>query len=398
MKKADVTIIGAGIVGLATAYTIHQKRPDLSISIIEKEGDVAQHQTGHNSGVIHTGIYYKPGSLKATNCIRGKALLLDFCTRENVSYKKIPKLIVSTSDQELSRMQALYERGKANGLSHLRVIDKEEAQEREPHINVKQAILNEECHIVSYTEVSKAIKQQLLKNGVSFYFNEAATKITELDDHSFIEGSTFVHETKYLINCAGLFSDQVAQMTQNLISDQIIPFRGEYYFLRDELKDKVQSLIYPVPNPQLPFLGVHITPMIDGRIEAGPNAVLAFAREGYTKTKINTSELMQTLLFPGFWKVAKNHLTTGIYEMYRSFSKKAFLKSLQELMPSLSLDDISPGGAGVRAQLVRRDGSLCDDFSLIQNKSMMHVLNAPSPAATSSFAIGEHIANTMFPA
>lgn len=391
MKKADVTLIGGGIVGLATAFALRKQRPELTLSILEKEDDVAKHQTGHNSGVVHTGIYYKPGSLKATNCLRGKKMLLEFCDQENIPYKKTTKLIVATKQEEVSRMETLFERGQANGLNHIKVIGKEEAQEREPYINVERAILNEDCHIISYREVALKLKQKLQNDGVTFFFQEKVVNTTPFENNWLIETDRDVHTSHYVINCAGLYSDRLAKA-----SDQIVPFRGEYYFLTEEVKTKVESLIYPVPNPQLPFLGVHITPMIDGRVEAGPNAVLAFAREGYKKTIVKPTELLQTLLFPGFWKISSKHFSTGLYEMYRSFSKKAFLKSLQELMPSLTEADIIPGGSGVRAQLVTKKGALCDDFSLIKDNTMMHVLNAPSPAATASFAIGEHIVNSLF--
>lgn len=394
METFDVAIIGGGIVGLATAKALATKHPECSIALIEKEECVATHQTGRNSGVIHSGIYYPPGSSKATHCIQGRKELLAFCQEHSVPVKQMSKYIVASKKSELPRLHALLERGKANGLSHICKISSDELKEREPHINGLGALRNDDCYIVSFKEVAQTLLNTLQ---LHTFFNSPVHALYHVDNRWIIETKNHVLAAKKLVNAAGLYSDTIYKSVSSKKREQkIIPFRGEYYTFREEAEKKVSSLIYPVPDPSLPFLGVHITPMMNGGVEAGPNAVLAGAREGYSKMQIAPQELLETLSFPGFWKIAQKYFSVGAYEMYRSFSKKAFLQSVQTLMPSLTADDIVPGGSGVRAQLVGKDGTLVQDFALVHEKNALHILNAPSPAATASFSIGKHVANILF--
>lgn len=389
MRQFDICIIGSGIIGLSTAYSLIKKDRSLRIVIIEKEEDVARHQTGHNSGVVHTGIYYRPGSLKAKNCIEGRELLLSFCKEHNVPFQNTHKLITATCDSELTRMEKLYERGKQNGLNHLSLIDQEEITTYEPHLKGCGAILNTDVQIISYKAVSLKLKEILQTLGVAFLFNTKVKQLYEVGGEVIVQTTKENYTTSKAINCAGLHSDTFTNQNEY----KIVPFRGEYFHIKRP--DLVNGLIYPVPNPDLPFLGVHLTKMVDGSLEAGPNAVLALAREGYRKSKTNLNELATTLSFPGFWKLSMRHFTTGCYEMYRSMSKLAFLRSLQKFIPTLELGDLGTPGAGVRAQLLRRDGKLCDDFVFEEVGNILHVLNAPSPAATASFSIANTIVNKI---
>ena len=389
MQQFDICIVGSGIVGLATAFKILEHAPSTSVAIFEKEHEVAQHQTGHNSGVVHTGIYYKPGSLKAQNCIKGKKLLIDFCKEHQVPYKDTHKLITATSSDEIPRMEKLFERGKKNSLSQISLIEQDEISNYEPHLTGIGAILNTDVQIISYIQVSLKLKELLQKMGVSFFFNTKVKRLYESGNEVLVETGDETYSSNQAINCAGLYSDSFGHQSEY----RIIPFRGEYFHLKRH--DLVNGLIYPVPNPDLPFLGVHLTKMIDNSLEAGPNAVLALAREGYCKTTVNLEELFQTLSFRGFWKLSMQNFSTGLYEMYRSVSKHAFLKSLQKFVPALKIDDLSLPGSGVRAQLLRKDGKLCDDFVFETEGKILHVLNAPSPAATASLAIGETISSKI---
>ena len=393
----DIIVVGGGIVGLATALRIKEQKPSLKILLLEKENGVAKHQTGHNSGVIHSGLYYKPGSLKATNCIRGYEMLLDFCNREGVAYDLCGKVVVATSDEQRPLLKNLFDRGMQNGLTKNRMISAGEIKEIEPHVKGVEGIWVPYTGIIDYKAVSEKYAECFQKAGGEIIFGEKVIDIKNRNTHSEIVSATGkVFETRLIVNCAGLYSDKVAQLTQpESIKVRIIPFRGEYYKIKPEKHHLVKNLIYPVPDPNFPFLGVHFTRMIEGGVEAGPNAVFAFKREGYKKTDINFPELMEALAWPGFRKVALKYWQTGMGEYYRSFSKAAFTKALQELIPEIQSDDLVPGGAGVRAQACDYDGGLLDDFSIIENKGAINVCNAPSPAATSSLSIGQTVSERV---
>ncbi len=388
MSQLDAVIVGGGIVGLATALQLQRSRPQTRILVIEKETAVAQHQTGNNSGVIHSGIYYKPGSLKATNCINGYHQLIRFCDEQGIPYERCGKIIVATEDFEIPRLNALYERGIQNGLTGMKPLRAEELKEYEPHVAGLAGIFVPQTGIVDYTLVASKYAELLEKGGTSLKFGERVQGIQ--GDTVVTDKSTY--QTKLVINCAGLYSDKVASMTVPGLNVRIIPFRGEYYKLKKEKESLVRNLIYPVPDPNFPFLGVHFTRMAKGGVEAGPNAVLAFSREGYKKSDIRLGELAEALAWPGFQKVAKKYWRTGFGEMYRSFSKAAFTRALQKLIPEIQSSDLVEGGAGVRAQACDRDGGLVDDFMILESENAVHVCNAPSPAATSSLAIGETVA------
>lgn len=393
----DIIVIGGGIVGLATALRIKEQRPTLRLLLLEKERGVAKHQTGHNSGVIHSGLYYKPGSLKATNCIRGYQMLLDFCNREGVPYDLCGKVVVATNESQKPLLKNLYDRGMQNGLLQNRMITGAEIREIEPHVRGIQGIWVPYTGIINYTAVSEKYAECLQKLDGEIRFGEKVTEIKNRNTHSEVVSATGqVFETRLVVNCAGLYSDKVAQLTQpENIKVRIIPFRGEYYEIRPEKHHLVKNLIYPVPDPNFPFLGVHFTRMIEGGVEAGPNAVFAFKREGYKKTDIDFPELFEALAWPGFRKVATKYWKTGMGEYYRSFSKGAFTKALQELIPEIQREDLVPGGAGVRAQACDYDGGLLDDFSIVENKGAINVCNAPSPAATSSLSIGQTVSERV---
>jgi L-2-hydroxyglutarate oxidase len=386
----DVAIIGGGIVGLATALAISERFPRTTILIIEKEPELASHQTGHNSGVIHAGIYYKPGSYKAKLCVDGVRRMKNFCDANGVRYENCGKVIVATTDAERPRLQALYDRGMANGVEGLVLLDPAHLSQIEPHARAVAALHSPTTAIVDYTEVARAMAANLRRCGVEIRLGARVQAIRRADC-LFLETTAGAFAARHLVNCAGLYSDTVARLMGVDPDVRIIPFRGEYYTLRRQ-QELVRGLIYPVPDPEFPFLGVHFTKRIQGDVEAGPNAVLAFAREGYRMANVNPSEMFATLVYPGFWAMAAKYWRTGLYEVYRSLSKRAFLRALQRLVPELEERDLEPGGSGVRAQAVAADGSLIDDFRISETPHAIHVLNAPSPAATASLAIGQHIA------
>ena len=389
----DIAIVGGGIVGLATARALLEKFPSLKLVLCEKEAELGRHQTGHNSGVIHSGIYYKPGSFKARLCVEGVRLMMDFCEAHAIKFDRCGKVIVATSQEEVPRLETLYERGMANGVPGLVRIDAARVREIEPHVRAVAGIHSPNTAIVDYSQVTAALGRDLVASGVTIEYNFPVSAITRVRGGG-LAVSTREHTitASRLINCAGLYSDVIARMAGADTEVQIIPFRGEYYFLRREREGLVRGLIYPVPDPEFPFLGVHFTRTIHGEVEAGPNAVLAFAREGYRFASLRPRELAGTLGYSGFWAMARKYWRTGAYEMYRSLSKKKFVEALQKLVPDLRGEDIAPGGAGVRAQAVRPDGSLLDDFSIATGPDAIHVVNAPSPGATASLAIGRHIA------
>lgn len=390
--KYDVVVIGGGIVGLATALQLQNSNPTIKLLLLEKENALALHQTGNNSGVIHSGIYYKPGSLKATNCIRGYHQLIEFCQLNAIPYELCGKIIVATNPEEIPLLNNLFERGKENGLTGLKKINKEELKDYEPHVNGIEGVVVPQTGIVDFKLVAQKYGELIQTKGGEIRLGEKVIEIQESEGVSVVVSQKESYTTRLVINCCGLYSDKVARLTSPDLNLKIIPFRGEYYKLKKEKEYLVKNLIYPVPDPNFPFLGVHFTRMVGGGIEAGPNAVLAFSREGYKKSQINLGELAESLAWPGFQKVAFKYWKTGIGEMYRSFSKAAFVKALQKLIPEIQKEDLEDGGAGVRAQACDRNGGLVDDFMIVEKKHVINVCNAPSPAATSSLAIGETIA------
>lgn len=392
--KYDIIIIGGGIVGLATGYHLIKKNPQFKVAILEKESEVACHQTGHNSGVIHSGIYYKPGSSKAINCLRGYDMLIEFAKQYDIPYELCGKIIVATDEKELAALENIYHRGIENGLQGLRKINEAQIKEYEPHCAGISGIVVPQTGIINYKQVSLKLAEIFIEMGGEIYYNEKVVDIIEQDEN-IIKTDKNIYHTTYIINCAGLFCDTIAALSEDHLNVRIIPFRGEYYILKKEKQYLVKNLIYPVPDPNFPFLGVHFTRMIGGGIEAGPNAVFAFGKEAYKKTDFNLKELWQSLSWPGFRKVAMKYWKTGMGEFYRSFSKSAFTKALQRLIPEVQKDDLQPGGSGIRAQACSRDGQLLDDFSIVDKGTIIHVLNAPSPAATSSLSIGLTIAEMM---
>jgi (S)-2-hydroxyglutarate dehydrogenase len=393
-QKFDIVIIGGGIVGLATAMALQAKFPQTSLAVLEKEPVLANHQTGHNSGVIHAGIYYKPGSYKAKLCVEGGRLMVRFCEENSVPYDRCGKLIVATTDDELPRLQTLYERGTANGIEGLEIVGPERTREIEPHAKAVRALYSPNTAITDYTQVSNAMGTRIKAAGGSIFCSTKVLAIRRSEGSFILETNGNTFRCRNLVNCAGLYSDAVARMMGLDPKALIIPFRGEYYSLKPECR-MVRGLIYPVPDPQFPFLGVHFTKRVAGDYEAGPNAVLAFAREGYKFSTVSAKDLASMLAFKGFWVMGLKYWRTEVYELYRSLSRKAFLKALQRLVPELKDEDLCPGGAGVRAQIVTSEGSLVDDFLIAEAPNAVHVLNAPSPAATASIAIGRHIAELV---
>lgn len=393
----DVIIIGGGIVGLATAWRLVEQQPSLKVCVLEKEKEVASHQTGHNSGVIHSGIYYRPGTLRARNCIEGYHDLLTFAAEHNIAHDICGKVIVATREQERPQLDKILGRGLQNGLTGIRKISPAEAREKEPHINVVEALWVPQTGIIDYIAVAKTYVRLIEAQGSTVHTNCPIINIIRKENEVTAETPTAVFTAKILVNCAGLYSDRVAAMTGQDISDiRILPFRGEYYQLKPEKQYLVNNLIYPVPNPDFPFLGVHYTRMIHGGIEAGPNAVLAFRREGYSRWDFHAGEFFETIAYPGFRKLAQKQWRYGLDELYRSYSKAAFVRALQHLIPSVTADDLERGGAGVRAMACNAQGQLSDEFLIFEDKNVVNVCNAPSPAATASLAIGKTIAGKVF--
>lgn len=388
----DLAIVGGGIVGLASARAIQQQYPDLRIVLLEKEADVARHQTGNNSGVIHSGIYYKPGSLKARLCVGGAQRMYNFCAEHGIAHKRCGKVIVATSEGELPRLDELLRRALANGVPGVERIDAQQLREIEPHSAGIAALWSPNTGIADYKGVCSTLKQQLINGGAEVRTGARVEAIIEGERNLTLRTGTGDVLARQMLNCGGLRSDDLARMLDLASDIQIVPFRGEYYFIKPERRDLVKGLIYPVPDPNFPFLGVHFTITVHGDVEAGPNAVLAFAREGYKMTDINLGEFARTLNFPGFQKLAQKWWRTGSYEYYRSFNKAEFVRSLQKLVPAIKGEDIVRGGAGVRAQAVGIDGALVDDFKFLESPHSLHVLNAPSPAATAGLSIGDEIA------
>jgi L-2-hydroxyglutarate oxidase len=396
MISTDVAIIGGGIVGLATAYQLTRELPGRRVVVLEKEADLAQHQTGHNSGVLHSGIYYKPGSLKAINCRHGKKLMEEFCAAEGIAYEICGKVIVALDDSELPAMQRIFERGQANGVI-CEVIGRERLTELEPHTAGIQAIHVPEAGIVNYKQVCQRLAERVRERDGQVLTSARVTKIDRSADKVVLTTAAGEVEAKQVVNCVGLYCDRVTAMSGQEPDAKIIPFRGEYFELKPEATHLCKNLIYPVPDPNFPFLGVHFTRMIEGGVECGPNAVLAFAREGYRKTDFNLADMAETLSYPGFLKLAARYWKTGLGEMWRSASKAAFVKALQRLVPEIRAEHLEAAPAGIRAQAVAPDGSMVDDFLIQEADRVINVNNAPSPAATASLNIGKAIVERLVP-
>lgn len=386
----DYLIIGGGIVGLSVGMSILKQKPDAKLLILEKESHPAQHQTGHNSGVIHSGIYYKPDSYKARFAKAGSKSMLAFCQENNISYDICGKVIVATSKKELEQLGKLYDRALQNGLG-VQKINKEELLEREPHVNGMEAIHVPMTGIVNYKTVSEKIVEIIRSKGGDIVYNNDVQNISDRIDGVTVETKNKTFRSRFLVNCAGLYSDRIAKMAGYLADMKIFPFRGEYFTLKKERKFLVNHLIYPVPNPDFPFLGVHATRTIDGEVEVGPNAVLGFKREAYTKMAFNIKDFSEMITYPGFWKLGLNYAKEGIEEISRSLNKNKFVENLRMLLPGISADDLIPAPAGVRAQALRNDGTLVDDFFIIKGRNSIHVCNAPSPAATAALEIGKEV-------
>ncbi len=395
MAQSDVLIIGGGIVGLATAHALCQRYPDKHITLLEKEPTLAYHQTGRNSGVLHSGIYYKPNSLKAVNCRTGKQMMEDFCEREDIPFRRVGKVIVATDEKELGPMNNLFARGQANGVQ-CEMIGRARLLELEPHVlNAIQAIHVPESGIVDYTQVCERLAQKLRAHGHDILTGTEVTAIEERAGEIVAITGRGDYRASYLVNCAGLQSDRVTKMSAGEAPATIIPFRGEYFELKPEAWHLCNALIYPVPDPNFPFLGVHFTRMISGGVECGPNAVLAFAREGYHLTDVNARELWQTLSYPGFRKLAGRYWKMGLGEMWRSASKSAFVHALQRLIPDIRSEHLEEAPAGIRAQALAPDGALLDDFAFHESPRIVNVINAPSPAATSALSIAETVIDKL---
>lgn len=391
-SQLDVVVIGGGIVGLATARALLRTYPGMALDVLEKEEQLAAHQTGHNSGVIHSGLYYRPGSAKAGLCVAGRDALYQFCEEHAIAYQKCGKVVVATREEQLPALEELERRGSANGLQGLERLDAETLLTYEPHLSGVAGLLVPETGVVDFREVARVLGQEISRNGGRVRTGCQVRGILPLRDGLLLETSFGSLRAKTLINCAGLHSDRMARMCGIDPEVRIVPFRGEYYHLRPRGAALVNHLIYPVPDPALPFLGVHLTRSVNGEVEAGPNAVLALKREGYRRSDISLRDCWDILTFPGFWKMARGYWRVGLGEYLRSFSRQRFLRDLQQLVPNLREEDLGEWGSGVRAQAMDLEGKLLDDFCIRSDERMVHVLNAPSPAATASLAIGDHIA------
>ena len=394
-SRVDLVVVGGGIVGLATAYSVLLQSPSKKVVVLEKESTFGAHQTGHNSGVIHSGLYYKPGSQKAKNCLDGYSRILKFCVDFDVPYEVCGKIVVATSENELGQLEALRQRGEQNGLTGIRRLSSGEIKEIEPHCAGVAGLFVKQTGIVDYSVMANRLVEQIKSLGGQVLTGQKVSEIIDSAHNTIVSTSALEFSAKSVVTCGGLFSDRLAMLTESKLDLRIVPFRGEYFELKASATHLVRNLIYPVPDPNFPFLGVHFTRRIDGSIECGPNAVLAFAREGYRKSDISIRDFTQTLAWPGFQKVARKYWRTGLGEYHRSFSKSAFVKALQKLVPDITTADLEPAGAGVRAQACSRDGGLLDDFEIRQFGRVIHVCNAPSPAATASLAIGQAIASRV---
>lgn len=391
----DRVVVGGGIVGLAVARELLIRRPGLRLSLLEKERGLALHQTGHNSGVIHSGVYYRPGSLKARLCLEGRERLIRFCQERGVAYRLTGKLIVATEENELSRLMDIYERGMANGVGGLCLIESDRIGEHEPHARGLRALRVPGAGVVNYSEMAAALAAEIREAGGEILLGRRLHRILTNGGEVVLETREGSVGARSAVVCAGLQSDRLAAGAGEGVPVRIVPFRGDYYFLREEAQHLIKGLIYPVPDPRFPFLGVHFMRRLDGRALAGPNAVLALAREGYGRFRFRAEDGWSTFSWPGFWRLARNHWRTGAVELWRDFVKPAYLRRLQRFVPELRLSDLLPGPCGIRAQAVARDGALVDDFLFRRDGAVTHVLNAPSPAATSSLAIAREIVDRL---
>ena len=387
----DVIIIGGGVVGLGVGLEITRRFPRRRLLVLEKEDRVARHQSGHNSGVIHSGIYYKPGSLKARLCVTGAAAMVDFCREHGIPHQVCGKVIVATAEEELPRLEELRKRGEANGLTGVRMIGTEELREIEPNAAGLRALVVPSTGITDYAVVCEKYAELIAANGGTVKTASGATGIRRNSNEIVVETPQGAFSAGALINCAGLYSDRISRMAGDDPGVMIVPFRGEYYDITPERASLVKALIYPVPDPRFPFLGVHFTRRITGKVDAGPNAVLALAREGYRHSDVNLRDLAASLGYGGFWRMARKNWRSGMGEWHRSLSKAAFVRALQRLLPAIAENDLVPGGSGVRAQALKPDGALVDDFQFVPSEKVLHVLNVPSPAATASLMIGKSI-------
>jgi L-2-hydroxyglutarate oxidase len=394
MQQADVAIIGGGIVGLATAYRLQQRFPGKQVVVLEKEREVAQHQTGHNSGVLHSGIYYKPGSLRALNCRAGKQAMQEFCDQENIPYQLCGKVIVAISNDELPRLEKIYERGQANGVD-CHMIDVDRLREIEPHTAGIRAIHVPEAGIIDYRQVCERMAQRITEKEGTIQTSARVTGMFRREGRMVVQSSAGELEARLVVNCAGLFSDRIAWLSGQRPDAQIVPFRGEFFELKPSAHHLCRGLIYPVPDPNFPFLGVHFTRMIHGGVECGPNAVFAFKREGYYKTSFNLIDALESLTYPGFLRMAWRHWRMGMGELWRSFNKNAFVTALQRLVPEIRSEHLVTAPAGVRAQALARDGNLVEDFLIVENDLVINVCNAPSPAATASLNVGKLVVDKI---
>lgn len=390
----DITIIGGGIIGTATALSILNEK-NVQILLLEAESSLAAHQTGNNSGVIHSGLYYKPGSLKAANCTIGREMMYAFCEEHKLPFDRCGKIVIATRKEEIPALNMLEERGRANGLNGIKRLSASDIKEYEPHASGIDGLFVPQTGIVDYVAVTNKYAVLIREKGGVIKTNSKLVSVKRDGKDLMLFTEHDEYKTKFVVNCAGLQSDRIAKLLGVDPKLQIIPFRGEYYQIKKEKEYLVNNLIYPVPDSQFPFLGVHFTRMINGGVEAGPNAVLAFKREGYKKTDFSFRDILEMKLYPGFWKMAAKYYKMGFQEFRRSFSKELFVKSLQKLIPEIQYDDIEVGGAGVRAQALERDGKLVDDFRIVEAERMVHVLNAPSPAATASLSIGKTISEIV---
>jgi len=393
-SRYNVIIVGGGIVGLAVALESINRFPRLRLLLLEKEARVGQHQSSHNSGVIHSGVYYKPGSLKARLCVEGARAMVEFCREHGIPHQICGKVIVATHAEEFPRLEELRRRGEANGLTGLELIGPEKLLEIEPHASGLRALVVPSTGITDYASVCEKYAELIRAQGGTILTSSAVTGLQHLTGEVVAETTGGTFSAASLINCAGLFSDRISRMAGDDPEAMIVPFRGEYFDLIPQRTSLVRALIYPVPDPRFPFLGVHFTRRVNGTVDAGPNAVLAFRREGYRRTDFNLHDLTSSLAFPGFWRMAAKHWRSGLEEFHRSFSKPAFVRALQRLLPEVREQDLVPGGSGVRAQALKRDGTLVDDFHFLPSKNVLHVLNVPSPAATASLMIARSIVDT----
>lgn len=391
----DIAIVGGGIIGLATSRELLLRHPHLKLVILEKDDLLAAHQTGRNSGVIHSGIYYKPGSLKAKLCVEGRIATWEYCEKNRIEFRNCGKLILATEERELPMLDELMDRGIKNGITDLQMLDAREIAQREPHARGIKAIFSPVTGIVDWGQVARRYGDDVREAGGDIFTQHEVTAMRRRNGVTTLQSKNGEYQARYVVTCGGLQADRLAKMTGGANDPKIVPFRGDYLILKPERRYLVNGNIYPVPNPSFPFLGVHFTPRMDGDIRLGPNAVLAFAREGYSFGTINVGDLFETLTYPGFLRVAVKYLSTGMGEMYRDIVRGAYVKALQRYIPELNLNDTLPGPSGVRAQAMMSDGSMVDDFVFDGSDGVMHVRNAPSPAATSSLAIGRYIANDV---